>query len=355
MTTFRPELKLDKDTIRTAVSTAERFRYHVPFETIEEAKSFIGACCEANAFDYHLPTDTPPAVKRLVADRVHFFVALNAHNRGEFTIGKPFPNPQKLRESVAADTTRVLTLIGAVAWSRKFPSVRVATEWVAKQCSESRFSYALFGAVDATRFHAYVHYSVVRQAWESGKANIAAVPKDWVKTASLAPGLSLRETVDKDVERLTLLLPQWPAFVSVNAARNHVSRVAARVRFQYTGWNKVEMRRYRLLVHYYTAKRAFDAGEVALGPWAVLDEEMLGEMADQAQSGSGRVTKKLPFGDGCVDEVDLYDELMDLSDEPWFVSTTRPGTPSRKGSTSRPGTPSRRSSTPRTSRPSTPH
>jgi hypothetical protein len=351
MSAFRPEVKLDKDTIRTAVSTAERFRYHIPFETIEEAKSFIGACCEANAFDYNLPDDTPPAIKSLMADRVHFFVALNAHNRGEFSIGKPFSNPQKLREAVAADATRVLTLIGAAAWSRKFPSVRIATEWVAKQCSDSRFSYTPCGAVDAARFHAYVHYSVLRQAWESGKANVATVPKDWVKTASLAPGLTLRETVDKDVERLLPLLPHWPAFVSVNAARNHVSRVAVRQRFQYTGWSKVEMRRYRMMVHYYTAKRAFDEGEVALGPWAVLDEEMLGEMADQV----GKTAKKSsPFGDGCIDEVDLYDEIMDLSDEPWFVSSTRSGSPARNASTSRPGTPSR-SSMPRASRPSTPY
>jgi hypothetical protein len=105
------------------------------------------------------------------------------------------------------------------------------------------------------------------------------------------------------------------------------------------------------MVHYYTAKRAFDEGEVALGPWAVLDEEMLGEMADQV----GKAAKKSsPFGDGCIDEVDLYDDLMDLSDEPWFVSSTRSGSPPRKAPTSRPGTPSR-SSTPRPSRPSTPY
>lgn len=98
---------INKEVVRAAVCSAERFRYHVPFDTMEKAKEFVGTLCEANEFDYGLLVNTPESTRRAVVDRVHFFVALNAFNRGEFVIPEMFPNPKKLHDAVEADVIRL--------------------------------------------------------------------------------------------------------------------------------------------------------------------------------------------------------------------------------------------------------
>jgi hypothetical protein len=299
---------IDKEVVRAAVCSAERFRYHVPFDTMEKAKEFVSTLCEANEFDYGLPVNTPEPTRRAVVDRVHFFVALNAYNRGEFVIPEMFPNPKKLREAVEADVGRVLRVI--TSWSRKFPSVRLAADFVAKECATHKFAYTPFKSVDTVKYQGFVHYNTVRQAYEAGKVSLTSTPKEWFKKVALKPGLTMRATIEADIDRLMPLLPPWPALASINAAQNHVSRFCARTKFQYTGWKEVEPHKYRMWVNYHTAKRAFDAGSIAMGPWAVIDE---------ANRDTGGKLQKHHHYDNQEDEVDLYEDLMDFSDEPWFL------------------------------------
>lgn len=57
------------------------------------------------------------------------------------------------------------------------------------------------------------------------------------------------------------IIRSWPStFTDLNAARNFVQHCCGNNRFRYAGWPDVEQRKYRLFVHFNTAKYALQKG-----------------------------------------------------------------------------------------------
>jgi hypothetical protein len=81
--------------------------------------------------------------------------------------------------------------------------------------------------------------------------------------------------IEADVSRLLPLLSWPPTFPTLNSARNFVQNHCYATCFSYTGWEDVEIYRFRLFVHFNTAKEAYKKG--VFGVSVVPDARALGE------------------------------------------------------------------------------
>ena len=73
--------------------------------------------------------------------------------------------------------------------------------------------------------------------------------------------LTHADAIETDIARLLKLITNWPAtFPHLNAARNFVHQWCYTHHFRYTGWEKVEPRRFGLFVNFATAKQALAGG-----------------------------------------------------------------------------------------------
>lgn len=66
-----------------------------------------------------------------------------------------------------------------------------------------------------------------------------------------------------DIARLKKLIRTWPTtFPHLNEARNFVQDWCYQHYFRYTGWHDVDLRKFRLFVHFNTAKYALQEGVI---------------------------------------------------------------------------------------------
>jgi hypothetical protein len=77
--------------------------------------------------------------------------------------------------------------------------------------------------------------------------------------------LMVPDVVESDIARLMPLMHTWmPHYTDMNDARDHVRRVAERIRFQYTFHPEVADGRFKKFVQFNTAKRAWKDGKFKL-------------------------------------------------------------------------------------------
>ncbi|KAF1941046.1 hypothetical protein EJ02DRAFT_423389 [Clathrospora elynae] len=277
-----PKNKHLKGVIFKAVGYAERLIYTYPnrFYDIEEAKSYINSICEKGDFNYSAKMNLTDEDFDYVKDKVHFVVAVRAFEQGEFYLDIPMPDTTLLRAAIESDITRVLQLIPS--WPDSFLSVPDAQNYVAKICHLNSFNYTEFEGVEPYKFGSYVNFNTARHAYEAGRFEMHWPGKGWSRKPARAkkpasPGQvqvvekkfgSLHTTIEADIKRLTPLIFAWPAsFPSLNDARNFVQRFCNDVRFRYTGWLGVDLQRFKLFVHFNTAKLAHWAGKFTIqGP-----------------------------------------------------------------------------------------
>jgi hypothetical protein len=111
------------------------------------------------------------------------------------------------------------------------------------------------------------------------------------------------DTIEADVRRLEPLLLYWPPLLpTLNAARNFVQHFCRDFGFEYTGWPGVEMGKFRLYVHFNTAKHALEAGKFRVK-----------EQPDAAALGkTGRAEEKNGHERGQEEGVGLHDAGVEL-------------------------------------------
>ncbi|KAH6094662.1 hypothetical protein HBI65_119980 [Parastagonospora nodorum] len=280
--------------------------YPQRFSSIEAAKAFISDLCN---LDLATPLD----------NKVAFLVAIHAFENGEFYLDTPPPSRQVLRNAIES---AICTLLAQIrTWPCALTSVAHAQSFLTATCP--RIHDLTFAGLPDEKFQRYVSFNTARRAWEMRAFDLHFTPDTWKRAPLPLPPPSLSAAIQRDIDRLTLLLPPWPRhFSDLNAARDWVRGVAEKRRFRYTGWEGVEGMRYRCFVQFNLAR-----GECGRGVFGVDeggervrrggglrkdggrgDEE---ERVERARTAGVRpVLKKLDDGRGVVDEEKVEQEQV---------------------------------------------
>jgi hypothetical protein len=228
--------------------------------------------------------------------------------------------------AIEADIQRLLPLVPY--WPPRFSGVKDALVHVDGVAQWKEFTYTEFAAVEQERFRRYVNYNTVRHAFENGRFEMQVPGDDWqcrkpkpvtglkAPTAKYATmsGMPLRcpaqfystnpqttGAIEHDVQKLFTRIPAWrPSYPSLNAARDYVADVSRCIHFSYSYWHEIEPRRFRTIVNFSTAKRAFQLAKFGICEGDVGEDESDGtdetaiEGAEVGERKTGVST--LPYG-----------------------------------------------------------
>jgi hypothetical protein len=201
--------------------------------------------------------------------------------------------------AVEADIQRLLPLVPY--WPPRFSGVKDALVHIDGVAQWREFTYTEFAGVEQERFRRYVNFNTVRHAFENGRFDMQVPGDDWqcrkskpvtglkTPTAKYATmnGMQPRcpahfyctnppttGAIEHDVQKLFTRIPAWrPSYPSLNAARDYVAESSRCIHFSYSYWHEIEPRRFRTIVNFSTAKRAFQLAKFEIYEGDVGEDE----------------------------------------------------------------------------------